>query len=170
MVDGLAGPILDSLKAHPYLAILAASLAPGIEPRYAVLLGVSIEGVSLTASLAISLAGLVILSSIMSLGVSAIDSYMEKALNTGSRLYRVARLYRRVKLSGYKRAKASVEKWGLLGLILFIAIPLPFTGIYTGALASIPLGIRGYRLFAALLVGGFISLASTTLALALARF
>ena len=169
MVEALTGFILDSFRDHPYLAVLVASLAPGVEPRYAVLLGASMPGISLTASLALSLAGLLVLSSLLALSVSAIDSYMEEALSRGSIMGWVARLYKRVKLSGYKRARGSVEKWGLIGLVLFIAVPLPFTGVYTGALASIPLGIKGYRLFAALLAGGLLSLALTTLALLIAK-
>jgi len=168
LVEGLAGSVIEGLRSYPYLAILVASLMPGVEPRYAVILGATMPGVSLEESLAVSLAGLSILSTALSLAISALDSFLEKIPGEGSRLSPLARLYRRVKLSGYKRARGSVERWGLLGLILFIAVPLPFTGIYTGALASILLNIRGLRLFTALALGGLLSLALTTALLLIA--
>lgn len=35
-----------------------------------------------------------------------------------------------------KRAKPYVEKYGMLGLLLFVAIPLPGTGAYSGSVAA----------------------------------
>ena len=34
-----------------------------------------------------------------------------------------------------------VRRWGLLGLFLFVAVPLPVTGLYTGSLVAYVLGI-----------------------------
>jgi uncharacterized membrane protein len=168
LVDSITGPIVEGLRSYPHLAVLVASLMPGVEPRYAVILGAALPGISVAESLAISVAGLLILSTSLSMGVSALDGFLEKIPERGSWASPVARLYRRVKLSGYKRARAGVERWGFLGLVAFIAVPLPFTGVYTGALASLLLGIRGYRLFAALVAGGLLSLALTTGALLIA--
>ncbi len=45
-----------------------------------------------------------------------------------------------------KKIKPLVKKYGLLGISLFIAVPLPGSGSYTGALAAYILGIS-YRKF-----------------------
>ncbi len=42
----------------------------------------------------------------------------------------------------------------MAGLAAFIAVPLPVTGMYTGAALGLLLGVRGARLMAALLAGG----------------
>jgi len=45
-----------------------------------------------------------------------------------------------------RKIKPLVDKYGLLGIAFFIAIPLPGSGSYTGALAAYILGMR-YRKF-----------------------
>ncbi len=53
------------------------------------------------------------------------------------------------------RAKAHplVAKYGLLGLALFVAIPLPGTGAYSGTAAAWLLGMEWHRAFAAVAIG-----------------
>ena len=45
-----------------------------------------------------------------------------------------------------RKIKPLVDKYGLFGVSLFIAIPLPGSGSYTGAVAAYILGI-GYKKF-----------------------
>ncbi|HEC77028.1 MAG TPA: ligand-binding protein SH3, partial [Thermoplasmatales archaeon] len=40
-----------------------------------------------------------------------------------------------------KKTKKSIEKWESLALIIFVAIPLPVTGAWTGSLASYLFGL-----------------------------
>jgi uncharacterized membrane protein len=58
------------------------------------------------------------------------------------------------------KVHAKVEKYGYWGLMVFVAIPLPFTGAWTGALGAWVLGLRRLKsmLFVALgvLVAGVI--------------
>jgi len=51
-----------------------------------------------------------------------------------------------------KRSKA-VQKWGFWGLILFVAIPLPVTGAWTGTVAATLFEIKTRRAFLAILLG-----------------
>jgi len=53
------------------------------------------------------------------------------------------------------RAKAHplVEKYGFIGLALFVAVPLPMTGAYAGTAASWLLDIEPKRAFLAVSVG-----------------
>ncbi|MFH1504093.1 MAG: small multi-drug export protein [Candidatus Omnitrophota bacterium] len=46
-----------------------------------------------------------------------------------------------------------VEKWGFWGLILFVAIPLPVTGAWTGTAAATLFKIRIRKAFLAILIG-----------------
>ena len=79
-----------------------------------------------------------------------------QALASRSRL--VARLYAYVD-ERRRRARRLVQRWGLLGLVAFVALPLPATGMYTGAALALLLGVEGLRLFAALAAGGLASVA-----------
>jgi uncharacterized membrane protein len=45
------------------------------------------------------------------------------------------------------------EKWGWLGIALFVAIPLPITGAWTGTLGAWVLGVSKKRTMAAVIIG-----------------
>jgi uncharacterized membrane protein len=50
-----------------------------------------------------------------------------------------------------------IQKYGIWGLILFVAIPLPGTGIWSGSLAAALLDMRFKWAFPAILVGNLIA-------------
>ena len=52
-----------------------------------------------------------------------------------------------------KSKKDAVMKWGFWGLFLFVAIPLPGTGAWTGALIAAMLDMRLKRAFPSILLG-----------------
>lgn len=52
-----------------------------------------------------------------------------------------------------KRGKSKVEKYGFWGLILFVAIPLPITGAYTGTILAWLLGMDWRKAFPAVALG-----------------
>lgn len=58
------------------------------------------------------------------------------------------------------RAKAHplVEKYGVIGLALFVAVPLPGTGAYSGSAASWLLDMEWHRAFLAVSLGVLIAL------------
>ncbi len=52
-----------------------------------------------------------------------------------------------------KRGKPKVDKYGFWGLTLFVAIPLPFTGAYTGTILAWLLDMNWRKAFPAVAVG-----------------
>lgn len=50
-----------------------------------------------------------------------------------------------------------IRKYGFLGLMLFVAIPLPGTGVWSGTLAAALLDIRFKTAFLAILLGNIIA-------------
>lgn len=50
-----------------------------------------------------------------------------------------------------------VERYGLLGLVLFVAIPAPVTGAWTGSIVAFLLDIEFKRAFLAIMLGVFIA-------------
>lgn len=52
-----------------------------------------------------------------------------------------------------RKAHAKIEKYGYLGLFLFVAIPLPVTGAYTGTLVAWFFKMRGKKTYIALGLG-----------------
>jgi uncharacterized membrane protein len=51
------------------------------------------------------------------------------------------RFFERIVERSRRKVHAKVEKYGYLGLVLFVAIPLPITGAYTGTLGAWILGM-----------------------------
>jgi len=52
-----------------------------------------------------------------------------------------------------RRKGQMIERFEVLGLMLFVAIPLPVTGAWTGAVAAFIFGVRNSRAFPAILAG-----------------
>ena len=52
-----------------------------------------------------------------------------------------------------KKLSIVVDKWGWLGIALFVAIPLPITGAWTGTLGAWVLGISRRRTMPAVILG-----------------
>ncbi len=50
-----------------------------------------------------------------------------------------------------------IEKWGFWGLMIFVMIPLPVTGAYTGSFAAWIFGIEKKKAFLAVSLGVFIA-------------
>ncbi len=52
-----------------------------------------------------------------------------------------------------KKAHKKIEKFGYVGLFLLVAIPLPFTGAYTGTVAAWFFGMNKWKSFLAVSLG-----------------
>ena len=63
-----------------------------------------------------------------------------------------------------RNAGDNIQRYGTLGLAIFVAIPLPATGAWTGALAAYLFGIRFWRSFAAICLGVLLAGVIVTLA------
>lgn len=63
-----------------------------------------------------------------------------------------------------KKAQKNIERYEALGLTLFVAIPLPVTGAWTGALAAFVFGIKFHRALACIIAGILIAGVVVTLA------
>lgn len=80
-------------------------------------------------------------------------------LETGHRVLRpvgpYARLFDRFVARARAKIHAQVQRWGAVGILLFVAMPLPATGVWTATLGAWVLGLdRGKTLLA--IVGGVI--------------
>jgi len=81
-------------------------------------------------------------------------------LGPGSRLLSKIRVFEIIinwifKLS--RRRGGIVERYGLIGLVLFVAIPLPITGAWTGSIVAFLLGLSFWRAFPCIVLGVIIA-------------
>lgn len=137
--------------------VFLLSLLPSFEGRYAILYGVAL-GLEPLTSLALATAGVATLSLALPYLLPYIDSLME-ALSRSSykSVSRVAAAYLRYVGGVRSRVSRYVSRWGYLGLAIFVAIPLPGTGVWTGSIAAYVLGMERRKSLLALIAGGLAS-------------
>ncbi len=76
-------------------------------------------------------------------------------------------LFERLVERSRARIRPQVERWGYVGIALFVAIPLPFTGAYTGALGAWVLGMSPRKSWLAVAGGVLIAGVIVTLVVTL---
>lgn len=71
------------------------------------------------------------------------------------------RFYKKAAIKVAKRAKSGagkgVKKYGFWGLIIFVSLPVPGTGVYAGTIAAYLFGVERKRAFLANTLGIFLS-------------
>jgi len=63
------------------------------------------------------------------------------------------RLFQRIVERARRKVHATVERWGYWGLAVFVAIPLPLTGAWTGVIGAWVLGMHPRRSILAIVAG-----------------
>jgi len=71
---------------------------------------------------------------------------LDKFIHLVVKIKPIGRLYNRLVARTQKKIHRYVELYGEIGVALFIAIPLPGSGVYSGALGAYLIGL-GYRKF-----------------------
>ncbi len=60
-------------------------------------------------------------------------------------------------LGKVEKHKGKIEKYGYLGIFIFVAIPLPGTGVWTGSLLAAMLGLKPKKAIPIILLGNLIA-------------
>ncbi len=60
-------------------------------------------------------------------------------------------------LGKVEKHKGKIEKYGYLGVFIFVAIPLPGTGVYTGSLLAAMMGLQPKKAIPVVLVGNLVA-------------
>lgn len=79
--------------------------------------------------------------------------FMDIILNILSRIPQIKRIKEKVLERSQKKIHKYVKKYGMLGLALFIGIPLPGSGVYTGALGAYMIGMEKKTFMLASFIG-----------------
>ncbi|MCK4805823.1 MAG: small multi-drug export protein, partial [Candidatus Pacebacteria bacterium] len=56
-----------------------------------------------------------------------------------------------------KKTENSFNKWGKWALVVFVAIPLPFTGVWTGSIAAFLFGVKYKNAFWLISLGALLA-------------
>lgn len=130
------------------LKVLFVSMLPIIELRGAISIGMAM-GMSATHAFITCFIGSMIPVPILLFGIRPVFQWLKQTELFNRIIHRL--IHRTLNKSHY------AEKYGFWGLLLFVAIPLPGTGVWSGTLAAVLLDIRFKTAFPAILSGNFIA-------------
>lgn len=126
------------------LAVLPISEVRGSIP-YGILVGLPITAVIIVSILANIIAGIV--------AYFFLDRLVKLFFNFG--LFK--KYYLKIVERSQIKIKEAVDKYGWIGVAIFIGIPLPFTGAWTGALGSYLIGLEKKKTIIAIILGVLIA-------------
>ena len=128
------------------LVTLIISMVPVIELRGAIPVAVLLHDMDPILALALSVIGNMLPVPFIIVFIRTVFQWIR------NRIPKLNRLIDRLEEKGRSKRK-TVEKYGFWGLFLFVAIPLPGTGAWTGALIAAMLDMRLKRAFPSILLG-----------------
>lgn len=150
MFEWLTGTVIGKMCATFFISML-----PVVELRFGLPYGIAL-GLEYPLALMAALLGNMIPVPFIIVYIKRIFEWMRKHMPRMNAL--VTKLENRAHLKG-----ETVEKYGHWGLLIFVAIPLPGTGAWTGALIAALLNIRTSKAVPVILIGVCIAAAIMTL-------
>ena len=150
MIDWLTGTDIGKMCATFFISML-----PVGELRAGLPFGIA-QGLEYPLALMAALLGNMVPVPFIIVYIKRIFEWMRKHMPRMNAL--VTRMENRANLKG-----ETVEKYGHWGLLIFVAIPLPGTGAWTGALIAALLNIRTAKAVPVILIGVCIAAAIMTL-------
>ena len=137
--------LIEGISQYPVLATFFTAMLPIFELRGALPVGVYL-GLSHLDAFAISVIGNLVPVPFIIIFIRRIFAWMKLHIPALDGF--VARLERKA-----EKQRGFIHKWQLLGLFIFVAIPLPGTGAWTGALIAALMDIRLKNAFPAIAGG-----------------
>ncbi|MEN3007269.1 MAG: small multi-drug export protein [Candidatus Methanosuratincola petrocarbonis] len=134
------------LSPEVYTFILAMS--PVVESRGAIPYGV-LAGIDPNTVLLLSIAGNILPVPFLLLALSKI----EQLIITRSERNWLRSLYLRYIGSLRRKAKEKIDRYGFFGVMLFVAVPFPGSGAWTGSLVAHLFGLEKRKALAAIVFG-----------------
>ena len=154
--------LLDSLVqllvgVPPWLATIILSALPVGELRGGLPVALTVYDFPIPLAVALSIIGNMLPVYFLLVFFERVSTWLMENSEMANRL--LTKLFDRTR----KKLEVSVTKHGAWALALFVAIPLPVTGAWTGTLAAFVFGLDKKKAFFAILVGLCISATIVTI-------
>jgi len=131
------------------LSVIITSMLPVMELRFAIPFGISL-GLSPLHAMIISFLGSLIPVPFILFGIRPVFNFLKHTKT-------FEKLVHHLTHKTLDKTSDKVQRYGAWALILFVAIPLPGTGVWTGSLAAALLDIRFKWAFPAIVFGNAIA-------------
>lgn len=146
-METLLNKLLNFLSTE--LTVMLTAALPVIELRGAIPVGISL-GLTPIHATVLSFIGSMIPVPFILFTIRPIFNYLKT-----TRTFK--KLVQKITDRSMENHGEKIIKYGVLGLVLLVAIPLPGTGVWTGSLVAALLNMRFKWAFPAILVGNFIA-------------
>jgi len=138
---------LLGLLSNEFKVMFTAAI-PIIEVKGAIPVGIALGMTPIHASL-LAFLGSIIPVPIILFTIRPIFNYLKKTKTFKKMINKL--------IHNSMNKSENVKKYGYLGLFIFVAIPLPGTGVWTGSLIASLLDLRFKYAFPAIVIGNFIA-------------
>lgn len=142
--------MIEFLSIFPdWLKVIVSAMVPVFELRWSIPFGILILKMPYVSTYLLSVIGSIIPAPFILWFIPSILEWMR-----GTKIFGGIGnwIYNR----GIQKSK-SIEKYSFWGLVIFISIPLPGTGVWTGCLAASLIGIQFKKGFLAAIIGASIA-------------
>jgi uncharacterized membrane protein len=151
MISEIIQPIIEFI-GNPYFIILLLTFLPFLELRASIPYGIFATSISPWIVITLAIVSNIILAPI-------VYFFLDKIIHLFFYFKSFKKWYQDKLIRAQKKSQKLVDKYGLIGIGIFIGIPLPGSGVYTGALVSYGLNL-GYKKFIVAAILGVIIAAS----------
>jgi uncharacterized membrane protein len=146
----------DNPMLREMIELIAITFIPALELRASIPYGILKLGMNWWSVFLICVVANIILGILVYL-------LLDKVIHLFLRWNWFARIYKKFVERTQRRIHKAVEKWGELGVAIFIGIPLPGSGVYTGGLGSYLLGLSFKKFLVSCIIGCLIAGVAVTL-------
>ena len=150
------GEFFSDVFSNPYVLIVLLTFVPALELRASIPYGVLVAKQPWFPVLAVAVVANIVLGPII---FFLLDKFMHLLL----RIPLVDRMWNRMIRKTQKKIHPLVEKYGILGLSVFIGIPLPGSGVYSGAVGGYLLGFTKKEFYLSTVIGVLIAATAVTI-------
>ena len=141
--------IIDNLFQNEVFKVFLLSMLPITELRFSIPYGINVYSIPIFQVVLISILGNILIGILIVYIIGPIMYYLKKVPIFNKLInYIFNRTLNKSK---------SIEKRKFYGLLLFVSIPLPMTGVWTGALAAYLLNLNRYHSIFAISLGVMLS-------------
>ena len=147
----LFGTMISLISLKPYLIVLWMSILPVTELRAAIPFVLSYYGGEPVLIFIFSVIGNIIPAFFILWGLDLVNDSLQKHENF------IKKTYNWVLARARNKTESKVLQYGYLALLLFVAIPLPGTGAWTGSLAAWLFGLPKKKSFLIICLGVILS-------------
>ena len=146
----------DAFSNHPYVCIVLLTFVPALELRASIPFGILVAEKPWFPVLVVAVVANIVLGPI-------IFFLLDKFIHLLLKISFVDRIWNRMIQKTQKKIHPLVEKYGILGLSVFIGIPLPGSGVYSGAVGGYLLGFTRKEFYLSTVIGVLIAATAVTI-------